>query len=69
MPDSFTGFAPLDTTVDGSMSGVVLPPGGSTGQALIKDSNQDYDASWHDVSGGGGSGNSGDGVAWTTVAW
>lgn len=53
MPNSFPGFAPLNTTVDGSLSGVVLPPGGSTGQALIKDSNQDYDASWHDVSDGG----------------
>ena len=30
------------------------PPGGTTGQALVKSSNDDYDMEWGDVSGGGG---------------
>lgn len=34
----------------------LLPPGGTTGQALVKQSNDDFDADWAEVSGGGGSG-------------
>lgn len=34
----------------------VLPPGGTAGQALVKNTSTDYDASWGTVSGGGGSG-------------
>jgi hypothetical protein len=33
----------------------VVPPGGTSGQALTKNSSTDYDASWSTVSGGGGS--------------
>lgn len=30
-------------------SGLGLPPGGTTGQTLLKDSGADGDASWHDI--------------------
>lgn len=33
-----------------------LPPGGTTGQVLTKQSDEDYDADWQDPQGGGGSG-------------
>lgn len=36
-------------------TGVGVPTGGTTGQALIKNSSTDYDTSWGTVSGGGGS--------------
>ena len=39
--------------------GIVVPTGGTTGQALVKDSNQDYDYSWQDVSSGTGVPNGG----------
>jgi hypothetical protein len=32
----------------------LIPPGGTTGQALVKNSGTDYDVSWGTVSGGGG---------------
>lgn len=34
----------------------VIPPGGTTGQALVKASNADYHTQWATVGGGGGSG-------------
>lgn len=40
--------------VDGS-DGVGVPPGGTTGQALVKGSNTDYDTQWSSISGGGAS--------------
>lgn len=36
--------------------GVGVPPGGTTGQALIKLSDSDYDTGWRTPAGGGGSG-------------
>lgn len=47
-----SGWAPRP----GGASG--LPAGGTSGQALVKASNADYDVEWQDQSGGGGSGNS-----------
>src|SRR6185295_13254091 len=35
--------------IDNSGSGVSLPPGGTIGQALLKDSGADGDATWHDI--------------------
>ena len=40
-----------DTTYTGSGA---VPPGGTTAQAIIKSSNDDYDIEWGTVSGGGG---------------
>ena len=48
------GSAPVDTTIlwaDTSEPGdMVLPLGGSTGQALVKVSGSDYDTAWSTVS-------------------
>lgn len=61
------GEMPVITVVDGywyvngvntgqSAVGIGVPTGGTTGQALIKASDNDYDATWGDVQGGSGTG-------------
>ena len=40
----------------GVFNGVGVPTGGTTGQALIKASDNDYDTTWGDVQGGSGTG-------------
>jgi hypothetical protein len=44
----------IQTTIPTGTSGVGVPAGGTTGQALVKASATDYDTAWGTVSGGGG---------------
>jgi hypothetical protein len=50
--------APVDTTIlwadTGEPGDMVIPAGGTVGQALVKVSGSDYDTDWATVSGGGG---------------
>jgi hypothetical protein len=46
---------PIGPTGATGVTGVGVPTGGTTGQALLKNSAIDYDTSWGDVSSGGGS--------------
>lgn len=52
--DSATTVLVTNSPILGNLSS--LPPGGTTGQALIKQSNANGDAIWSTVSGGGGGG-------------
>lgn len=52
-PSALNPFATMDDIPE---VGPSLPPGGTTGQVLKKQSNDDGDADWEDESGGGGGG-------------
>lgn len=58
-PDTYAGSAGYVARVNGTEDGlefapiVGLPAGGTTGQALLKDSNTDFDATWHTLTASG----------------
>lgn len=55
--DGWTAGARTQTvsfTLPGGLPGVGVPAGGTTGQALVKNSGTDYDTEWADVAGGPG---------------
>ena len=51
-PEDVRGVATALANYSETTGGVSLPSGGTTGQSLVKLSNQDGDAGWDDVSGG-----------------
>ena len=47
-------MAPKGDTGPAGADGIGIPTGGTTGQALVKNSNTDYDTEWATITGGGG---------------
>lgn len=61
LPSPITGSSPLRlqdaNTLNGGGTIQSIPSGGTTGQALTKNSNTNYDVTWSTISSGGGGGN------------